>query len=561
MKNILGDLQNLSLEKQLSISNNILKSVNKEIEENIQNALDTFSCLINDLGDLKGKTILLIQPEKYMTLGIFLCLNGASIVYGLNRFVKSEERLSNYYEKLLEFILKNKAKVIVRRELLDDEITKLYNDIVSIDKTKMRSYLNREKIQLSPNEDTSMMPYQDNMFDIVISRHAMETHYFPFQSIDEIRRVMAKNALLYMRISPNGKEDKTSKQLVSLLKHTSELHEKSFSYKSKDYCNRIQKSELIFHLNNFKLKVDSVKEISNIKINDFDKKDINIHFILCGEEDLSSRTFSIIAHKKENKNDNFTQEDYKSYSKAVDLHQKGKYSAACARFESMTEHLTDDRINHGLFHSLYFLKDYERVYSTFKQIKKTHFKQTVKNYYYVADSLYNLEKYDEAKKYFLAAEKIAPRQYHVINAIGLCEYKTGNIAQGLKRMKKAVNIYPYYSEGLSNIGMILEKIDKKKAIEHFKMVLTFNPGNHQGIQSMGRLLYEQGRFEEASKYLKDYCLVDGSHETSLKMYIDCLIKLGLKRTAKKELEGMLKKDPTNRYISHIFEDYIANVSM
>ena len=105
MKNFLGDLQNHSLEKQLSISNSILKNINKVIEKNLERSLVSFRHIINDLGELKDKTILIIQPEKYFTLGIFLCLNGASIVYGLNRFVKSEERLSNYYEKLLNFIL------------------------------------------------------------------------------------------------------------------------------------------------------------------------------------------------------------------------------------------------------------------------------------------------------------------------------------------------------------------------------------------------------------------------------------------------------------------------
>lgn len=561
MKNFLGDLQNHSLEKQLSISNSILQNINKAIEEKFERSLVSFMQIINDLGDLKGKTILVIQPEKYLTLNIFLCLNGASIVYGLNRFVKSEERLSVYYEKLLKFILKNKKKIIVKQDLSNDEIIKLFNEIISIDNKKMRSYLNRGKVQFSPNEDISMMPYQDELFDIVISYNTMERLYYPFQSISEIRRVMKNKALLYMLVSPNGKKNETSGQLVNLLRDNCELYEKRFSYNSKDYCSRIQKSELISHLENFRFKVNTVKDIKKLKINDYDKKDVNTLFILCGEEDLSTHSFSVIAHKKESKTDKFTQEDYKIYSKALDLLQKGKYSAAYARFESLIEHQDDYRVKHGQFLALYFLKDYESAFKTYKKIKKAYFKPTVKDYYYVADSLYNLGRYDEAKKYLIDAEKIAPRQYLIINAIGLCEYKSGDIAEALKRIRNAVNIYPYYSEGLSNIGMILEKIDKKKAIEHFKMVLMFNPDDRQGLKSMGRLLYEQGRFDEASKYLKDYCMLEGNNEASLKMYIDSLIKLGLKRTAKKELEGMLKKYPTNLFITNMFDDYIANVSL
>ena len=127
-------------------------------------------------------------------------------------------------------------------------------------------------------------------------------------------------------------------------------------------------------------------------------------------------------------------------------------------------------------------------------------------------------------------------------------------------MRRAVKIYPYFSEGLNSIGMILQKVNKVKAIDHFKLVLTIDPGNHKAILSMGTLLYEQKRFQEAGKYLKDYCIVSGAEETALKMYIDCLLKLGLKRTAKKELTLMLEKDPKNRYISNMFNDYMDKVA-
>jgi tetratricopeptide (TPR) repeat protein len=566
IKDIANEVKKYSLEKQISISNNIIKNTNNAIDHNMSEALASFSSMINDLGSLDNKRVLLLQPEKYMTLAIFLCLNGAAIVYGLNRFVQSEERLSTYYEKLLAFILKNKKDIIVRQELSDDEIISKFNEIVSLDKKKMRSYLNRDKARFSLGEDASLMPYQDGLFDLVISDHVFETLYYPFQSLNEIKRVMAKDANLYMRISPNGSDITKSSELAARLKLPRELFEKSFSYKSVNYCNRIQKSELLFHLNNFNFNVDSVSDKSNVKISDFDKKDINPYFILSGSDDSSTYSFVIMAHKRDVKKDSFSPEDYKTYAKGLDLYNKGKYNAACARFESLRSQLqettkkaaVDDRVYHGLFNILHSLKDYENAIAAFRQVKKVKMKSNVKDYYYYADSYFKLGDYKNAKKYFLAAEELNPKQYLAINSIGLCEYKLGDVEEALKTIKRAIKIFPYFSEGLGNIGMILEATNKRKAIEHFKVVLTIDPGHSQALFSMGRLLYDEGYYEDAAKYLKEYCIIDGKEESALKMHIDCLIKLGLKKTAKKEMENILEKDPGNTFISTMFEEFMTD---
>jgi tetratricopeptide (TPR) repeat protein len=578
LRSITSEAKKFSLEKQVSIVNEIIENVNNVIDGSMSHALSRFNVLIKDLGSLKDKKILLLQPEKYTVLAVFFCLNGASIVYGLNRFVKSEERLSTYYEKLLDFILKNKGSVILQQDLSDYEIIKQFNEIVSIDKHKMLSYLNRNKIRFSVNEDASSMPYHDGLFDVVVSDNVMERLYYPFQSINEIRRVMAEGGLLYMRVNPNGEDVKTSRQLVKRLAYSRGMFEKSFSYYSSDYCNRLQKSDLLFYMNNFKLKVDTIKEVNKIKIADFDKKDIDKHFVLFGEDDISTLSFVVTAKKKSDKSDNFSQEDYMTYAKGLDLLYKGRYNAALARFESvgnipqddeverpeeesLKKAFVDDRVTLGMFHTLYFLNDYIKAIDTFKEIKAPGIRQTVKNCYYFADSFYNIEGYEEAKKYFTEAESIDPKQHVIANAIGLCDYKMGNVKEALSKLRRSVRLFPYYYEGLNNIGMILETVSKRKAIEHFKMVLTICPGHHKALFSMGRLLYKEGWFEEAGKYLKEYCVVNGSDESALKMHIDCLIKLGLKRTAKKEMECLLEKDPTNTYVSNMFEEFMSDEAL
>ncbi len=446
MKSILNDVKQYSLEKQHLISKEIVKHINKVIREEISASLESFALLMEDIGDVSGKSILLLQPDKYMTLGIFLSLNGASIVHGLNRFVNSEQRISNYYEELLDFVIKNKDSVIRGKEMTNDEITESFNDIVSIDTKSSRSYLNRDRVQFSPNEDTSAMPYKDGKFDIVISNYVFERLYYPFQSLNEIRRVMTKNALLYILTSPNGSEVTDSARLVSVLKRSDEVYEKNFSYRSADYCSRIQKPELLSHLNNFHFAVDSVRDLNVIQIAPYDKKEINPRFLLCGEKELSTLTYIVTARKREMRSDSFDAEDYKTYSKALDLQFKGSYNAARARYESlMRKRPSDDRVIHSLFNTLYFLKDYENAHSMFRQIKKSKVKLSVSDYYHVADSLYHLEKYKEAKKFFMTAEKADPKQHLIINAIGLCEYMQGDVVQGLKEMKRAVRVYPYFS--------------------------------------------------------------------------------------------------------------------
>lgn len=562
VNDILEEVKKFSLEKQMSVSNNIQKNINKVIDGNISESMDFLDILFKDIEDVNDKSILLLQPEKYMTLGIFLCLNGAKRVYGLNRFIKSEERLSTYYEKLLQFIIKNKRRVIKNKNLSDDEIAKRYNEMISIDAQNKHAFLNRDYIQFSLNEDVSLMPYNDDYFNIVISHNVFETLYHPFQSMNEFRRVMAKDALLYMIINPNGVNLESSHQLMNVLKHNLESYEKSFVQKEANYCNRIQKPDMLLLLSDFSFEVYDIRDVSKVKLSDFDKKEINIHFLLNGEKEICVTSYILKALKKVHKKDSFTSADYNTYAKALDLMSKGKYNAANARLETLKKnHTTDIKVNRNIFYSLYFLKDYDGAITAFKAINKKNSVLTVRDYYYAADAHYNLEQYDKAKELFMAAETLDPKQYLVVNAIGLCEIKSGNVNAGLKKIRQAVNIYPYFSEGLSNIGMALETIDKKRAIEHFKMVLTLDPYHCQSLYSMGRMMYEQEYFEESSKYLKEYCMIDGSKKDALKMYIDCLIKMGLKRTAKQELENMMQKDPMDQFVSTMFADYMADAAL
>ncbi len=557
MKSITQEVAKLSLEEQQAISNNILKQINKTIVDSIAKSIEPLNSLMKGLGDVNGKTILILQPEKYMTLGIILMLNGAGMVYGLNRFIKSEKRLSTYYDKLLTFIIKNKKQLITSAKLTDDEISERFNEIVSTDSVNMRAYLNRDMVRFSLGEDISMMPYDDEMFDIVISDHVISTLYYPFSSINELRRVMADSAMIYMITCPYGRDVKTSRQLADRLKSSHELFEKNFSYASADYCNRLQKSDVEHYLNDFNIKVESIEANAKINIAPFDKKDIDESFLLSGTKNLSTISYTIVAHKQSNKKENFSEEDFHIYAKGLDLHHRGKYNVARARFESlMRKHPKDIRVTHSLFSSLYFLKDYQKAFDTYKLINKRKYSPTARDRYYVGDALFNIERYKEAKKFFAAVAEIDPKQHMAYNAIGLCDYRTGEVSAGLKNIKKSVKLFPYFSEGLGNIGMILETIDKSKAVEHFKIVLTLDPGHKAALFSMGRLLYERERYEDAGKYLNEYCIVTGSQGTAFKMYIDCLMKMGLKRTAKKEIETVMNNNPTDLSISRMFETFM-----
>ncbi|MFC1855736.1 tetratricopeptide repeat protein [Thermodesulfobacteriota bacterium] len=572
-REIIKEVKEYPLEKQISIANTIIKNVNTKINSSFSEALKAFSFIIGDLGSLEGKHVLLLQPEKYMTYAVFLSLNGAEIVYGLNRFVKSEERLSTYYEKLLDFILKNKSKIIVKKKLSDDEIRSKYNDIVTVDTKTMRSYFNRKKLRFSIGEDTSMMPYEDGLFEMVISDNSIERAYYPFQSLCEIRRVMADDGLLYMNVSPNGLDITTSGELADRLKLPRESFEKNFTYNSENYCNRIQKSDLLYHLNSFNLMVDKVKDSAKLSLNDFDKKEIHKTFILHGEKDISTSSFVVTATKKAKKNENFAREDFKTYAKGLDLYYKGKYNASQARFLSLMKHpldgavkmtdeelakpKKDDRTSLGLFHALYALKNYEEAIRIFKTIKSPTIKHMTRETYCLADSYYNIEKYTTAKRHFETALKSAPKMYLIHNAIGMCDFMKGDNKEALVQIRKSVRLFPYYSEALNNIGVILESINARKAIEHFKMVLTIDPSHCGALFSMGRLLYQEGYYEEANKYLQDYNILDGSNETALNMHFDCLIRLGLRNTAKKKMQEILEKDPTNLNISTMFDEFMS----
>ncbi len=127
---------------------------------------------------------------------------------------------------------------------------------------------------------------------------------------------------------------------------------------------------------------------------------------------------------------------------------------------------------------LYFeKKEYERVIEIVH--KAIQFEGEKKDYLILlADANLMLERWTQALKYYKSAQAFIPDDFKLCRSIGWTYCNLRNFKEGIKHLKKAIKLNPYYIEGHLSLALAYIEIgDLDKGLEEFQNVLKFDPGN------------------------------------------------------------------------------------
>ncbi len=133
--------------------------------------------------------------------------------------------------------------------------------------------------------------------------------------------------------------------------------------------------------------------------------------------------------------------------------------------------------------------------------------------------LEQLGREEHAVSVYLKALEVKPGAAQVLHQLGSLHLKKGRIDMAIPLLEKSVAIRPDYAGSRTNLGHALEqKNELDGAFIHYKALTEIYPENKMGYADawlrMARLRAEQGKKEEATRYLKKALLAGG--ESALK---------------------------------------------
>lgn len=160
-------------------------------------------------------------------------------------------------------------------------------------------------------------------------------------------------------------------------------------------------------------------------------------------------------------------------------------------------------------------------------------------YYNIGNSYYNMEKYDDACRFFERALDFNPsfskakynlaiasiKANKIEKAIAILEdlldedsenidilstlvysyHEMGEYEKALSIITLILKAYPNNSYALYNGGILLWKLERiEEAIEYFILLNDSNPDDYDALYNLGNLYYQIEEYEEAVKYLEQF---------------------------------------------------------
>ncbi|MGC1120229.1 MAG: tetratricopeptide repeat protein, partial [Candidatus Methanofastidiosia archaeon] len=114
------------------------------------------------------------------------------------------------------------------------------------------------------------------------------------------------------------------------------------------------------------------------------------------------------------------------------------------------------------------------------------------------DSLYEMEKYEEALECYSRALEINPKNEDAWNNKGNSLYKMEKYQEALECHKRALEINPKNEDAWIYKGNSLDELEEnEEALECYDKALGLNPTNIETWINKGNILYKMGRHEEA----------------------------------------------------------------
>ncbi len=177
-------------------------------------------------------------------------------------------------------------------------------------------------------------------------------------------------------------------------------------------------------------------------------------------------------------------------------------------------------------------KDFKKAESILVQLKQKYSRRP-EVYEMLARVYIQMKRYVEAKDIAQQGISINPAYPSLYFVLGVAEDKLGNFEKSLELMRKVLKFDPNNYMALNYIGYsYAEKgIRLDEAERLIRKALSLAPDDAFIIDSMGWVLYQQGRYTDAYKYLKKAVERVPSDPTLREHLADVLLKLGRKEEA------------------------------
>ncbi|MBU0711979.1 tetratricopeptide repeat protein, partial [bacterium] len=114
-----------------------------------------------------------------------------------------------------------------------------------------------------------------------------------------------------------------------------------------------------------------------------------------------------------------------------------------------------------------------------------------------------LEKYDEAKSFYLRAIELNPEYTDAYNNLGIVYKEQGNYSDAIECFQKAIAINPNFSEAYLNLGSVYNDQENYfDAIKCYKKAIEINPDCSEAYYNLGLVYSKQGIYSDAIKCYK-----------------------------------------------------------
>ncbi|MGZ5801260.1 MAG: tetratricopeptide repeat protein [Burkholderiaceae bacterium] len=196
----------------------------------------------------------------------------------------------------------------------------------------------------------------------------------------------------------------------------------------------------------------------------------------------------------------------------------------------------------------------------------------------MAEQLHQAGKLREANAIYLQILAIDPKNYYVVNLLGMVAAQVGNLPIALQIYNDLVKLAPNFAEGHSNRGNVLQDMgdfvaaaesyrravelqpafaqahynlgnvaarlgQDRDAVAHFRTALTLQPDAHQVLNNLGTALRRLGEYQQALQYLQQLCALQPQNVEALNNLANTLGELGDYPLAIETLRRALQLQP------------------
>lgn len=159
-------------------------------------------------------------------------------------------------------------------------------------------------------------------------------------------------------------------------------------------------------------------------------------------------------------------------------------------------------------------------------------------------SLQDLEKYQEAVKYFRLSYKIDPTKHSCLNEMAYCYERSGQLAKAASLYKKYLEKEPFSAMVWYNLSIVYSRMDKfEDALSSIDFAYAIDDSNPSVIYTKGDILASLQNFPEAIESYLEFLEIESDNIKGIISLADCYDNLGDLKKAENYYEEAKNLDP------------------